>query len=494
MEEQPDSGTRGASGQDGTGAGTAHTPEPETEAADHAARHGRVDVLHPGTPDPGKADQGTPDPGGSRGGGSPEPASDEGPGRARRRALLVAGAGVAVAGGVTAAALALRGKSGSAASAVPPPPTTTTVPPDGATGVDPSKPVTAAVRGGKIDSVSLTGPTSPAGSLSAAGDTWACTDPLHVNASYRLEVAASNSAGEQTSTVSTFHTLAPTETATIVSVAPPHGSTVGVGQPIRVEFSHGVPAEYRAELEKACVVSTDPPVVGAWYWVSNDSGGAVIDWRPENFWPAGTKASIAFNLNGVRLGDTRFGVTDYPPHRFSIRDTDLRLIVDKGRYQATCYQNGKVIRTFPIDTGVSEPAMFITFTGTMAVLGKGNPVEMKGNYGPGDTYDEFVNWATQITASGTYIHAAPWDGAIGYANDDSHGCIHLTTADAEWFYGMVQPGDVVTVTGGRSRPVDVGNGMCTFSLDWPSVLKGSAYGATINGAPASTQRAASRLE
>jgi hypothetical protein len=83
------------------------------------------------------------------------------------------------------------------------------------------------------------------------------------------------------------------------------------------------------------------------------------------------------------------------------------------------------------------------------------------------------------------VHAAPWDGEIGHANDDSHGCIHCRTEDAEWFYGKVIAGDVVTVTGRRARAVAVDNGICTFTLDWATLLKGSAYGATVNGRPVS---------
>ena len=153
--------------------------------------------------------------------------------------------------------------------------------------------------------------------------------------------------------------------------------------------------------------------------------------------------------------------------------------------QATAYQDGKVVRTFPIDTGQTTRETFVTYTGTMAVLGKGNPVEMKGNYGGGDVYDDFVNWATQITWSGTYVHAAPWDPDIGSANDDSHGCVHCRTEDAEWYYGIVTDGDVVTINGSLARTVAVDNGICTFTLDWPTLLKGSAYGPTLNGKPTS---------
>jgi lipoprotein-anchoring transpeptidase ErfK/SrfK len=423
----------------------------------------------------------------------------------RRKALLV-GAGVVVVGGAVAAFAAsgssggsqntASGKAGStagaggkgsasASAAAVPAAAIMTVPANGATGVDPSKPVTVQVKGGTISSVELSGQAQTNGTLSTDGSSWISDNVLSVDSGYQLTVTAKNSAGKATTTTVSFRTLSPSATFGVSSVVPPRGSTVGVGQPIRVTFSNYVPDEYKADLEKACVVNTSPAVTGAWYWVSNTDDGAVVDWRPETFWPVNTQVSIDFNLDGVRLGEHQFGVENYKPHDFTISDRDLRLIVDKDRFEATCYKNGQVIRTFPIDTGMTTAETFVTYTGTMAVLGKGNPVEMKGNYGPGDTYDDFVNWATQITWSGTYVHAAPWDADIGYANDDSHGCVHCRTVDAEWFYGMVISGDVVTINGSRTRPVTVDNGICTFTLDWPTLLKGSAYGPTVNGKPAS---------
>jgi lipoprotein-anchoring transpeptidase ErfK/SrfK len=432
---------------------------------------------------------------------------------ARRKVLLAGGVGVVVIGGVVATLAATGSASGSpsagstgsgsagaagtagatgkgSASASAKPtvalPTITTVPTNGATGVDPSKPLSVQVLGGTIESVSLSGQGQTSGTLSTDGSSWTSANILSVDTAYSLTVSAKNPAGHSTSSTISFHTLAPSLTFGVSSVVPPRGSTVGVGQPIRVTFSDYVPTEYQAALEKACVVTTNPPVKGAWYWVSNGSQGAVVDWRPENFWPVNTTVSVAFNLDGVRLGEHQYGVENYrPTHDFRISSRDLRLVVDKDTFKATCYQNGSVIRTWPISTGMTTAETFVTYTGTMAVLGKGNPVEMKGNYGPGDTYDDFVNWATQITWSGTYVHAAPWDPDMGSANDDSHGCIHCPTADAEWFYGIVLDGDVVTVNGSKARTVAVDNGICTFTLDWAEVVKGSAYGPTLNGAPVS---------
>jgi len=252
---------------------------------------------------------------------------------------------------------------------------------------------------------------------------------------------------------------------------------VGVGQPIRVQFGNYVPTTYRAAVEKACVVTTTPAVAGAWHWVETD----MMDWRPQNYWATNTHVTVALNLSGVRAGDHQFFTKNHSLD-FTIRGTDLRLIIDAKAFKATAYQNGQVIRTFPIGSGANDPR-FITWSGVLAVLGKGNPVEMKGNYGNGDTYDELVNWATQITYSGTYVHAAPWDNAIGSVNS-SHGCVHASTANATWFYNLAHIGDVVQVTG-TSKTVALTNGFGDWTLSWSSWLSGSAYGATLGGTPVS---------
>ncbi len=437
-----------------------------------------------------------------------EPAADAGtsPGRpsdliARipRRSLIIAGGllTVGAAGGIAAAVAGSGGSSGSkqiptaggadgapqtAASASPsptyPPVSLTTVPANGASNVDPSKPVTVTVANGTITSVELSGGQTTTGTLSDDKTSWTSAGALQINTSYTLQVQATGKDGKTVSANASFSTLKPTATLGVVEMWPGDGTSVGVGQPIRVQFTNYVPSAYRAAVEKACVVTTTPAVAGAWSWVQDD----MMDWRPQNFWQPGTTVSVALNLAGVRAGQHQYGVRNHTLN-FTIRGTDLRLIIDTKAFRATCYQNGQVIRTFPIDTGMNDPR-FITWSGTLAVLGQGNPVEMKGDYGNGDKYDELVNWATQITYSGTYVHAAPWDGEIGKVNS-SHGCIHCTTADATWFYNLAHVGDVVQVTG-TGKNVAVTNGFGDYGVDWSTWLAGSSYGATIGGKPATT--------
>jgi lipoprotein-anchoring transpeptidase ErfK/SrfK len=358
-------------------------------------------------------------------------------------------------------------------------PTVTTVPADGASGVDPSKPVTVSVAAGTITSVQLSGGQQTSGTMSADNTSWTSSGTLGINSSYTMQVQVKGTDGKQVTKSVTFTTLRPTASLGVSEMWPGDGMDVGIGQPIRVEFTNYVPAEYRAAVEKACVVTTTPAVAGAWYWVSEN----IMDWRPEVFWTTGTKVAVALNLEGVRAGEHQFGEKNHSLH-FSIRETSVKLIVDAKKFRATCYIDGSVARTWPISTGMESAETFVTWQGTFAVLGQGNPVEMKGNYGPGDTYDELVNWATQITYSGTYVHAAPWDPDIGFRNDDSHGCIHCRTVDAEWFYHHVQVGDVVEVTG-TGKTAAVSNGFADWTLSWDRWLAGSSYKATLGGVPVS---------
>ena len=438
---------------------------------------------------------------------APEPQSEPGAtGRLPRRGVIVVGGVLAAAaiGGIAAAVASSSGSSknnasgngagnngGNGANSSPstspspspspsptfPAPVFTTVPADGASGVDPSKPVTVTVANGTITSVQLSGGQETSGTLSDDKSTWTSNGALNLSTSYQLQVQAAGQGGASVSKTVAFSTLKPSATLGVLEMWPGDGMDVGVGQPVRVQFTNYVPQSYRATVEKACVVTTTPAVAGAWHWVAEDT----MDWRPQQFWATGTKVGVAFNLAGVRAGAHQFFVKNHSLD-FTVRDTDLRLIIDAKAYKATAYQNGKVVRTFPIDTGTNDPR-FVTYSGVFAVLGKGNPVEMKGDYGKGDKYDELVNWATQITYSGTYVHAAPWDGQIGEVNS-SHGCIHCHTADATWFYNLAQVGDVVQITG-TDKTVDVTNGFGDYTGSWSSWLSGSAYGATLGGAPVS---------
>ncbi|MGW0704238.1 L,D-transpeptidase [Streptomyces sp. NPDC002867] len=84
-----------------------------------------------------------------------------------------------------------------------------------------------------------------------------------------------------------------------------------------------------------------------------------------------------------------------------------------------------------------------------------------------------VKWDVQLTPSGTYAHAAPWnEGKFGKVNG-SHGCIGMSTKDAKWFYDRVHFGDPVTVINSTDT-VAVNNGYGAWNVDWATWQEGSA--------------------
>jgi hypothetical protein len=84
--------------------------------------------------------------------------------------------------------------------------------------------------------------------------------------------------------------------------------------------------------------------------------------------------------------------------------------------------------------------------------------------------------AMRITSSGEFLHGAPWSvGYQGRANV-SHGCIGMSSANAEWLFDQSSLGDVVEITG-TNLPQDLGNGVTVWTEAWSQWLANSATGA-----------------
>ncbi len=96
-----------------------------------------------------------------------------------------------------------------------------------------------------------------------------------------------------------------------------------------------------------------------------------------------------------------------------------------------------------------------------------------------------VEYAMRITYSGEFLHAAPWSvGSQGYSNV-SHGCIGMSTSNAQWLFDQSTIGDVVEITG-TSNPQNLGNGITVWTQTWDEWLTGSKTGAVTTVAPLAT--------
>ncbi|MDT7758348.1 MAG: hypothetical protein QOH27_4246, partial [Mycobacterium sp.] len=273
---------------------------------------------------------------------------------------------------------------------------------DGDVGVTVDAPVTVSAEDGVLGAVTMTDEdgTTVAGRLSPNGLRWTTTDPLDYNQRYTLNAQSLGLAGV-TNRSMTFETHSP-ENLTMPYALPNDGEVVGVGQPVAVRFDESIPN--RLAAEKAITVTTNPPVEGAFYWLSNRE----VRWRPQAYWKPGTAVDVAVNTYGVDLGDGLFGQENVATH-FTVGD-EVIATADDNTKTLTVKRNGAVIKTMPISMGKSSTP---TNNGSYIVGDRLSHMVMDSStYGvPSNApngYRTEVDWATQMSYSGIYVHAAPW--------------------------------------------------------------------------------------
>ena len=89
-------------------------------------------------------------------------------------------------------------------------------------------------------------------------------------------------------------------------------------------------------------------------------------------------------------------------------------------------------------------------------------------------YRTEVDWATQMSYSGIYVHAAPWSvGSQGYSNV-SHGCLNVSTSNAQWFYENTKRGDIVEVVNTVGSILPGTDGLGDWNIPWEQWRAGNA--------------------
>jgi len=340
--------------------------------------------------------------------------------------------------------------------------------PDGAVGVPVDQPITLTVQGGVLGPVSMTDDEGDdvSGELSADGLRWTTTDPLGYNKRYTVTAQTLGLGGVLTQSLS-FKSHSP-KNLTMPYLTPGDGAVVGVGQPIAVRFDENIPD--RLVAQKAITVTTDPPVEGAFYWLSNRE----VRWRPENFWNPGTTVSVTVKTFGVDLGEGLFGQQDLSS-TFTIGDQVIATADDTTK-TLTIRRNGEVIKTMPTSMGKDETP---TNNGTFIIGDRFQHLIMDSStYGvPSNSpkgYRLEVDWATQMSYSGIYVHSAPWSvGSQGNTNT-SHGCLNVSPENAEWFYNNTKRGDVVQVRNSVGSVLSGVEGLGDWNIPWSQWKAGNA--------------------
>lgn len=338
---------------------------------------------------------------------------------------------------------------------------------DEAVGVMPGARITVTAHYGNLDSVVVTGPDGPVrGHTSPDGANWVNDEALDYGAQYTLTAAARGVEGQGARRVA--FTTASAESFADVSTITNDGETVGVGQPVVINFDQ--PITDKLNAQRAIAVTTDPPVEGAFYWV-NDS---MLRWRPEHFWAPGTKVKVSARLKGIDLGGGVFGQNDLSTS-FTVGRRFVAIADDKTK-MITIYVNGRVVKTMPTSMGKDSTP---TNNGIYIVAEREPSVIMDSStYGvpvnSPEGYKETVYDATRISFSGIYVHSAPWSLGDQGNSDVSNGCLNVSPDNAEWFLTHALRGDIVIAKNTVGPPLPGDDGLGDWNVPWSVWKRGNA--------------------
>jgi lipoprotein-anchoring transpeptidase ErfK/SrfK len=225
-----------------------------------------------------------------------------------------------------------------------------------------------------------------------------------------------------------------------------NGGTYGIGVVVVAHFD--APVGDRRAAEQQLVVSTSPPVSGAWHWVNDQTA----HWRPPQYYAPGTAVTVTAGQD--------------PPVTFTVGASHVS-IADDATKQVTVYDGGALVRTMPTSMGrggtdkVGNTTLsFWTQPGVYTVMDKSNPVVMDSStYGlPINShlgYKEKIPYAVRISTDGVYLHELDSTVWAQGNTDTSHGCLNLNHDNAEWFYNFSVPGDVVEVRNTGGQPLQL---------------------------------------
>ncbi|MGA4966410.1 L,D-transpeptidase [Streptomyces pseudogriseolus] len=359
-----------------------------------------------------------------------------------------------------------KGKDSTAARSTRSEAVVTIAPRDGAKAVDTSGELKVTAARGKLTEVVVKNAKGKAveGAISKDGATWTPSTHLAADTAYTVHAVAKDAEGRTTAQDSRFTTLTPKETF-VGHFTPEDGSTVGVGMPFSLNFTRGITNP--DDVEKAIRITTEPAVEVEGHWFGNDR----LDFRPQTYWKAGTKVTVALDLDGVEGRDGVYGEQSKTVS-FTVGRSQIS-VVDAKKHTMKVIRDGKVIRTIPVTTGAPG---YETWNGKMVISEKLTVTRMNGEtVGYGGEYDiKDVPHAMRLSTSGTFIHGNYWGGDAFGNRNASHGCVGLRDvkggwdkkAPAAWFFENSLIGDVVEVKKSDDAVIAPDNGLNGWNMSW----------------------------
>ncbi|MFF9345861.1 Ig-like domain-containing protein [Streptomyces sp. NPDC014734] len=345
-------------------------------------------------------------------------------------------------------------------------------PKDGAESVATSGALKISAGQGKLTTVKVSDPkgTEVEGKIAADGASWVPDQHLAAATKYKVHAVAEDAKGRESAKDTSFTTLVPQNTF-IGQYTPEDGSTVGVGMPVSIHFTRGITDP--AAVENAIKVTAEPSVPIEGHWFGNDR----LDFRPENYWAAGTKVTVKLNLDGVEGRPGVYG-KQAKTISFTIGRSQVST-VDAKTHRMKVVRDGKEIRDIPISAGAPATT---TYNGQMVISEKLKVTRMNGDtVGFGGEYDiKDVPHAMRLSTSGTFLHGNYWGGSGIFGNSNtSHGCVGLQDVrgawskktPAAWFFDNSLIGDVVVVKNSHDKTIQPDNGLNGWNMSWSEWIK-----------------------
>ncbi|MFJ1710006.1 Ig-like domain-containing protein [Streptomyces sp. NPDC088260] len=348
----------------------------------------------------------------------------------------------------------------------------TVAPKDGADSVATSGALKVSAAQGKLTTVKVSDPKGAEveGKIAADGASWTPDQHLAAATKYKVHAIAKDSKGRESAKDTSFTTLVPQNTF-IGQYTPEDGSTVGVGMPVSIHFTRGITDP--AAVENAIKVTAEPSVPIEGHWFGNDR----LDFRPEDYWAAGTKVTVKLNLDGVEGRPGVYG-KQAKTVSFTIGRKQVST-VDASTHRMKVVRDGQQIKDIPISAGAPATT---TYNGQMVISEKLKVTRMNGDtVGFGGEYDiKDVPHAMRLSTSGTFIHGNYWGASsIFGSTNTSHGCVGLqdvrgawsSKTPAAWLFDNSLIGDVVVVKNSHDKTIAPDNGLNGWNMSWSEWTK-----------------------
>ncbi|MET8831533.1 Ig-like domain-containing protein [Streptomyces sp. NPDC004610] len=333
------------------------------------------------------------------------------------------------------------------------------------------------VTDGKLTEVTMTDVTTGEavdGDVAGDGGSWKPEEQLERGTKYRISAKAQGSDGRATAADSVFTTVT-TANSFIGTYTPDNGTTVGVGMPVSFTFDKAISDKKSVQSGISVASSSGQEVVGHWF------GDQRLDFRPEEYWKAGSKVTMKIDLDGVEGANGVFGVQKKNV-TFTIGRAQVST-VDVNTQTMTVERDGKTLKSVPISAGSAENP---TYNGQMVISEKFEETRMDGStVGFGGEYDiPDVPHAMRLSTSGTFVHGNYWyaKGNPPFGRQGtSHGCVGLAdvqgaqgATDGKWFFDNSMIGDVVVVKNSPDDTIAPDNGLNGWNMAWSEWIAGSA--------------------